>query len=84
MCVLSIQQHVLQFVLSITQLTIRKRQERDTRSISSMEGEGKRKTVHHLQRDWELAWLVRNEKYFAAGNVILREMNVTDKKILLG
>ena len=49
-----------------------------------MEGEGKRKTVHHLQRDWELAWLVRNEKYFAAGNVILREMNVTDKKILLG
>jgi hypothetical protein len=45
---------VLQFILSITQLTIRKRQERDARSNSSIEEEeeeeGKRKPLHHAQK----------------------------------
>ena len=49
-CVLSIQQHVLQFILSITQLTIQKRQERDARSSWSIEQEGKPKPLHYPQK----------------------------------
>jgi hypothetical protein len=44
---------VLHFILSITQLTIQKRQERDARSNSSIEEEeeeGKRKPLYHVQK----------------------------------
>ena len=73
-CVLSIQQHVLQFILSITQLTIQKRQERDARSSWSIEQEGKPKPLHYLQKaigpamDGVERKLLRNRKCDLEGN----------------
>ena len=74
-CVLSIQQHVLRFILSITQLTIQKRQERDARSSSSIEQEGKLKPLQYLQKALGPAMdisaerkLLRNRKCDLEGN----------------